>query len=63
MRKIDENFEEYIITLLELLRIDGSLIDKYENPETLKEYSSESIFFDPNSKKYSTVSVLHIKCS
>ena len=57
------NFEEYIIILLELLRCDGSLIDSYINPETLKENSAESIFFEKTPKNYSDVSVMYTKCT
>ena len=55
IRKIKDDFEEYIIILLELLR-PGALTSLYVNPETRKEYASESVFFEGNN--YSNVTVL-----
>ena len=45
IRKIKDDFEEYIIILLELLR-PGALTSQYQLPETKKEYSSELLFLN-----------------
>ena len=42
LRRCHEDYEEYLITLLELLKIDNLLTSKFEVPECLPEYKSET---------------------